>query len=130
MNEIKIKKMDIELPTWDLSDIYKNIDDPKIDNDIKKIKNLSQDFATKWKGKIKDLNESNFLDCIENYQNIVESIYKISTHSSLIFATNMEDPEISKYNSSISDKLTEISSLLVFVKQNLYQSSFSKLRNQ
>ncbi len=32
----------------------------------------------------------------------------------MIFATNMEDPEISRYNASVSDKLTEISSLLVF----------------
>jgi len=31
----------------------------------------------------------------------------------------MEDPEISRYNSSVSDKLTEISSLLVFVTLEL-----------
>ena len=68
MDEIKIKTMDIELPTWDLSEIYKDIDDPNIESDIIKIKKLSQDFSNKWKGKIKNLNASNFLDCIEKYQ--------------------------------------------------------------
>ena len=56
MDEIKIKTMDIELPTWDLSEIYENIDDPNIEIDIKKIKELSEDFSIQWKGKIKDLN--------------------------------------------------------------------------
>jgi len=119
MDEIKINKIETELPTWDLSEIYKDIDDPNIESDIIKIKKLSQDFSTRWKGKIKDLNASDFLVCIEKYQNINEKIYTIGTHSNLIFATNMEDPEISRYNSSISDKLTEISSLLVFVTLEL-----------
>ena len=114
MDEIKINTMDTELPVWDLSEIYKDIDDPSIESDIKIIKELSEDFSIKWKGKIKDLNASEFLNCIETYQNISEKIYKIGTHSNLIFATNMEDPEISRYNASVSDKLTEISSLLVF----------------
>ena len=114
MDEIKIKTMDIELPTWDLSEIYENIDDPNIELDIKKIKELSEDFSIQWKGKIKNLNASEFLNCIETYQSISEKIYKIGTHSNLIFATNIEDPEISRYNASVSDKLTEISSLLVF----------------
>ena len=30
MDEIKIKTMDKELPVWDLSEIYEDIDDPNI----------------------------------------------------------------------------------------------------
>ena len=119
MDKIKINNMETELPTWDLSEIYEDIEDPNIGSDIENIKNLSTDFSTKWKGKIKNLRSSEFFDFIEKYQNIIETIYKISTHSNLIFATNMEDPEISRYNSSVSDKLTEISSLLVFVTLEL-----------
>ena len=51
MDEIKINKMDAELPTWDLSEIYEDIEDPNIGIDIENIKNLSVDFATKWKNK-------------------------------------------------------------------------------
>ena len=36
-----------------------------------------------------------------------------------MFATNMEDPEISRYNSSISDEVTEIFSSLIFVTLEL-----------
>ena len=61
MDQININKMEIELPSWNLSEIYQNIDDPNIESDIKTIKNLSQNFVTKWKGKIKDLNYLNQL---------------------------------------------------------------------
>ena len=114
MNEIKINEMNNQLPNWDLSEIYKDIKDPNIARDIKEIKALSDDFLTKWKGKIDKLGASDFATCIEKYQAINEAIYKIGTHSSLIFATNMEDPEITRYNSSISDQITEILSSLIF----------------
>ena len=81
---------------------------------MKKIKKSSDNFLNKWKGKIKDLNSSDFLLCIETYQEICENIHRVGTHSSLSFATNMENPEISRYNSSVSDEFTEIFSSLIF----------------
>ena len=119
MQETNISNNKNKLPLWDLSEIYKDIKDPMIKNDLKDIRNLSKDFLKKWKGKIKDLNSEEFVDCIDQYQNLNEKIYKIGTHSNLIFATNMEDPEISRYNSSISDEVTEIFSSLIFVTLEL-----------
>ena len=119
MQETNISNNKNELPLWDLSEIYKDIKDPMIKNDLKDIKNLSKEFLKKWKGKIKDLNSEEFVDCIVQYQNLNEKIYKIGTHSNLIFATNMEDPEISRYNSSISDEVTEIFSSLIFMTLEL-----------
>ena len=106
--------MNCTLPVWDLSEIYKDIKDPKIKTDLKKIKKSSDNFLNKWKGKIKDLNSSDFLLCIETYQEIFENIHRVGTHSNLIFATNMENPEVSRYNSSVSDEFTEIFSSLIF----------------
>ena len=119
MQDTNISNNKNELPLWNLSEIYKDIKDPMIKNDLKDIKNLSKEFLKKWKGKIKDLNSEEFVDCIDQYQNLNEKIYKIGTHSNLIFATNMEDPEISRYNSSISDEVTEIFSSLIFVTLEL-----------
>ena len=114
MNEIKKNEINNQLPIWNLSEIYKDIKDPNIGKDIKEISKLSNEFLKKWKGRIKELSATDFVNCIEKYQAINESIYKIGTHSSLTFATNMEDPEISRYNSSISDQITEILSSLIF----------------
>ena len=129
MNEMHVKKMNNELPIWDLSEIYKNIKDPKISRDIKNIKKTANNFLKKWKGKINKSSPSDFLLCINEYQEINEAIYKIATHSSLTFATNMEDPEISKYNSSISDEITEILSTLIFVTLELAKVDDKTINN-
>ena len=119
MTIASISKNKNDLPTWDLSEIYKGINDPKIKNDLNEIRKLSKAFKVKWKGKINNLNSNEFIECIGHYQNLNEHLYKIGTHSSLMFATNMEDPEISRYNSSISDEVTEIFSSLIFVTLEL-----------
>ena len=118
-----MKKSNNELPIWDLTEIYKDIKDPKIKEDLRNIRKISKEFLTSWKDKIKNLNSNDLVDCIEQYQNINEKIYKIGTHSNLIFATNMEDPEISRYNSTISDEVTDIFSSLIFVSLELSKIS-------
>ena len=79
MNEIKINEINNQLPIWNLSEIYKDIKDPNIEKDIIELKILSDEFLTKWKGKIKGLGASNFVNCIEQYQVINETIFKIGT---------------------------------------------------
>ena len=129
MNEMHLNKMNNELPIWDLSEIYKNIKDPKINKDIKNIRESANNFLKKWKGQINNLSPSDFLICINEYQEINEAIYKIATHSSLTFATNMEDPEISKYNSTLSDEITEILSTLIFVTLELSKVDDNTIKN-
>ena len=129
MNEMHLYKINNELPIWDLSEIYKNIKDPKINKDIKNIRESANNFLKKWKGQINNLSPSDFLICINEYQEINEAIYKIATHSSLTFATNMEDPEISKYNSSLSDEITEILSTLIFVTLELSKVDDNTIKN-
>ena len=122
-------EINYNLPVWDLTEIYTDIKDPKIKTDLKKIRDSSDKFVKKWKGKIKDLNPSDFLSCIETYQKICEDLHKIGTHSNLIFATNMEDAEISRYNSSISDEFTEIFSSLIFFTLELSKVNDVKIQN-
>ena len=45
-----------ELPAWDLSDLYKGIDDCNVQKDISKVKSLSASFASDYKGKVTSLN--------------------------------------------------------------------------
>ena len=41
-----------KLPAWDLSDMYKGIDDPKIGADLEKFRKNALSFAKKYKGKL------------------------------------------------------------------------------
>ena len=68
MNEMHLKKINYELPRWDLSEIYKNIKDPKIRKDIKNIRESVNNFQKTWKSKINNLSPSDFLLCINDLQ--------------------------------------------------------------
>ena len=106
MNEIKINEMNNQLPNWDLSEIYKDIKDPNIAKDIKEIKALSDDFLTKWKGKIDKLAASDFVNCIEKYQAINEAIYQAmkSDRKVVCFGLGVTDPRRVFYS---TEKLVE-----------------------
>ncbi len=104
-----------KLPNWDLSEIYLNYKDPKIEKDQKKINNSVKTFVVKWKGKIKTLDGNEISNCLREYEKINEKLGLLSTHSSLSFAGNMEDEEISRYNSKISDWISQLFSKIVFV---------------
>ena len=49
MNEMRLNKMNNDLPIWDLSEIYKNIKDPKIIRDIKNIRGSANNFLKNGK---------------------------------------------------------------------------------
>ena len=103
------------LPKWDLTEIYLNLNDPQIDKDILKIKNSILRFVKKWKNKIKGLSGEEINNCLKEYEKMNENAGVLSTHSSLSFASNMLDPKVSQYNAKVSDKISELFSKLVFV---------------
>ena len=63
-----------KLPKWDLSEIFKNYKDPKIDNEQKKINKNVNAFVKKWKGKIKELNGKELSYCLKEYEKINEKL--------------------------------------------------------
>ena len=103
-----------KLPKWNLNEIYVGHNDPKIDRDLKKLSKLTNQFIDKWKGKIKNLLGKEISNCLKEYEKINEIMGLLSTHSSLSFASNMEDLEVSRYNAKISDNLSLLFSKLIF----------------
>ena len=104
-----------KLPKWNLDEIYVGHNDPKIDKDLKKLSKLTNQFIDKWKGKIKNLSGKEISNCLKEYEKINETMGLLSTHSSLSFASNMEDVEVSRYNAKISDNLSLLFSKLIFL---------------
>ncbi len=124
--------LNIKLPKWNLNEIYKGHNDPKIDNDLIKIEKTTNHFVKNWKGKIKSLSAKDISSCLKQYEKIMEKIGIISTHSSLSFATNMESSEISIYNEKVKSKISTIYSKLVFVYleiASINNDKFNKLSN-
>jgi len=101
---------------WDLTDLYEGPDDPKLDEDIKKTIEDAEKFQEKYKGKIEagDLSPSEFKEAMEEYEDIHESINKISSFASLYHAMDTQDPDRGALLQRSEQKKSEVKNRLIF----------------
>lgn len=112
-NKVK-QKTGAENVHWDLSDLYKSIDDPALKSDKKKVQKQAEDFASSYKGKIAELDEEGMKQALQNYEQLLETIGKIGAYAHLIWSTNTNKPEYGKLMQEANELSSEIHQKLVF----------------
>ncbi len=122
------------LPKWDLTDFYQNIDDKNIELDFKNLEKKVKKFSNDYKGKITKLSGEDLYRTILENEEIAEKFGKISSFSYLNYAANMLDQKNTAFYQDSSEKIRKISKDLVFFEleineikeddlQKLYNSS-------
>ena len=123
--------MSNNLPNWNLKDFYLSFKDEAISQDLDIFKKFTKTFKENYKDKL--LSHSSKLEnIIEEYENGNEIGDKLGNYAFLIYATNMDVPEIVQFYQDINEKLTEISSDLIFFTNEINATSdddFKKLIN-
>ena len=123
--------MSDNLPNWNLKDFYSSFKDEAISKDLDNFKKYTKTFKESYKDKL--LSHSSKLEnIIEEYENGNEIGDKLGNYAFLIYATNMDVPEIVQFYQDINEKLTEISSDLIFFTNEINATSdddFKKLIN-
>ncbi|HIC69511.1 MAG TPA: oligoendopeptidase F, partial [Candidatus Latescibacteria bacterium] len=73
------------LPTWDLSDLYAGVDDPKIDSDMDDVRTRAHDFEEKYKGTIEidGLSASHLATALGDYEALFTAEYKPQAFATL-----------------------------------------------
>ena len=110
------------LPNWNLKDFYLSIDDKQIENDLELFKNFTLNFSNKYKDKLLSF-ALDFEKIIKEYEDGNELGDKLGNYAFLIYATNMNDQKIVQFYQGINEKLTEISSNLIFFTNEINSSS-------
>jgi len=116
-----------KMPTWDLSDLYSSINDPKINEDLKKIESQINDFQ-KYKGKITKLNGRDLYNAIIKYEQISELMTKLSCYAYLKYSENLSLDENIKFHQKITETLTHLSSNLIFFSLEINKISNSRIK--
>jgi oligoendopeptidase F len=123
--------MSDNLPNWNLKDFYSSFKDEAISKDLDNFKKYTKTFKESYKDKL--LTHSSKLEnIIEEYENGNEIGDKLGNYAFLIYATNMDISEIVQFYQDINEKLTEISSDLIFFTNEINATSdddFKKLIN-
>ncbi|MFT9163799.1 MAG: M3 family oligoendopeptidase [Komagataeibacter saccharivorans] len=102
------------LPRWDLSDLYDGPESPKLATDLDQADEDAQAFARVWQGRLDSLPGSELAQALAEYQRIDEVLGRAGSYAQLLFAANTSDSGVGRFAQSINERLTGISTHLLF----------------
>ena len=114
MTKTKTKKTGAEDIQWDLSDLYNSIDDPALSKDRELVLEKADEFASKYKENIAQLDASEFKQALVDYEEIIELIGKIGSYAHLIWSTDTGNAEYGKLMQQANELSSEVHQKLVF----------------
>ena len=117
-----------KLPGWDLSDLYKGIDDPAIEKDLEKYQKDNLSFAKKYKGKIAGLSAAEFAKMLQTYEKMVIRAENLASFASLNMNTQMKNAKAVAFYQTISEKLTDYGKPVVFFTLEINKLSDAQVK--
>src|SRR5690625_2365527 len=73
---------------WDLSDLYASVDDPALQSDRRRVEKLTREYASSYKGKIREFDEGRLKQALQEYEDILELLGKIGSYARLLWSTD------------------------------------------
>ena len=101
-------------PAWDLSDLYRSIDDPQIAKDLEAYRKQTAAFAKKYKGRLALLSADEFLKAVQDIEKRSEIASRLGGFAYLNMVTQMKNTEAVMFYQSVEEKLTDYCKPAVF----------------
>ncbi|MBS0560857.1 MAG: M3 family oligoendopeptidase [Proteobacteria bacterium] len=103
-----------DLPAWDLSDLYPAPDSKEVEADFASAEAASRRFAEAYAGRLATLDGATLAAAIAEYERIEERMGRLMSYASLLFSGDSTDAAIGRFYQSVSERITAISSHLIF----------------
>ncbi len=111
-----------QLPRWDLTELYHNHLDPKIQQDLSDIEQSIKQFCEDYQGRLKSLQAAQIADAIKTCeQQFAERFGAIMTYASLLHAQKLDDKEISSFYQGLAERISQLSAQTVFFTLEINQ---------
>lgn len=94
---------------WDLKALYEKESD--LDDVIEKTSNRADNFVKMYKGNLKNINPSDFLEALREYEDILKDMGKVMTYAFLKFAKNSNK---GSFYANYQEKYIQIEEKLLF----------------
>jgi len=111
------------LPEWNLADLYSSREAPELARDIERARSEATRIKQTWAGKLAGTGRDgvSISEAIRDYEALSDVMGRIASYAQLLYTGDQTDPERAKFYGDISEKLTEISTELVFFELELNQ---------
>ena len=103
-----------EPPTWDLGDLYPAPDSAAVAADFATAESAAQAFAAAHQGRLAAMSGNGLAAAIAEYERIEEVLGRLMSYAQLLFASDSSDAAIGRFYQTVSERVTAISSNLLF----------------
>ncbi len=117
-------------PEWDLSDLYSGCSDPKIKSDLDNLRNLAENFSSRYQGNIKDdISPAALKEALLELEHIYLLLTKVQNFAFLLVSADTSNESYNALLDEVETKGTEIKNLLLFFEIDIYGISENKLQS-
>lgn len=107
------------LPEWDLTHLYPAMDSPAFAADVERAAAEARRFAELYRGKLAALAaredaSTALAEAVKTYEGLEDLVGKIMSYAGLVYSGNTTDPQRAKFYGDTQDKVTAISTELLF----------------
>ena len=103
-----------ELPNWNLSHLYDNPEDPRLDADLSEAASRAKAFSGAYAGKLPDIGGTAFAKAIGEYEGILEILHKAMSYGQLLFSVSTGDALVGRFYQTLQERVTDISADTLF----------------
>jgi oligoendopeptidase F len=107
------------LPEWDLTHLYPAMDSPAFAADVERAATEARRFAELYRGKLAALAaredaSAALAEAVRAYEGLEDLVGKIMSYAGLVYSGDTTDPQRAKFYGDTQDKVTAISTELLF----------------
>ena len=109
------------MPVWNLGDLYPSTSSPAVQADLKKAATDAAGIKERFQGKLAGLvgNGALLAEAIAAYESLSDTIGKLGSYAGLLYAADTSNPENAKFYGDIQEKITAITTNLIFFELEL-----------
>jgi oligoendopeptidase F len=111
------------LPEWDLADLYPGRDSPELERDLSVLAEQAAAFRAQYQGKLAELNGGALGAAVAEYERLQEIAGRIMSYAELLRAGNIADPENARFFQTMHERVTAVSTDLLFFTLDLNRLS-------
>jgi oligoendopeptidase F len=113
---------------WDLEKHYfSSINDPRINQGIEEDNKQLDDFIAKYEGKIAGLSDDEFLQFLNDSDDLNKNTLKAHYYFSYLNTLNTQDQDVLKKMGELQNTWAEVSSKTLFITEELKEVGYDKL---
>ncbi len=115
-------------PRWDLSDLFTNIDDPRIEAALERAKERAEQFAGRYRGRIAplDVTADELAAALAEFQDMHQEMAKPGNYAALLFAAEANEAN-GAFLQRVRERTTEAGLPLLFFELELMEADEARL---